>query len=191
MDEEIVEALDLEAVERCIAGDGRAFGRLVERHGPAIHGLCLRMVQNRAVAEELAQETFARAYSSLGTFRRDARLKSWLLRIAVNLCRDWLKAGQRRETGIPDEDEAGGSIHDPAPDPERRAAGRQELRALEAAIAKLPATYREAFLLKHVEDLSYEEIQNVVGGGIPMLKVRVFRAREMLRKLIAETESQA
>ena len=190
MDEEIVEALDLEAVDRCIAGDGRAFGRRVERHGPAIHGLCLRMVQNRAVAEELAQETFARAYSGLGSFRRDARLKSWLLRIAVNLCRDWLKAGQRRETGVDDE-EGVDVLHDPAADPERRAAGRQQLRALEAAIARLPATYREAFLLKHVEDLSYEEIQNVVGGGIPMLKVRVFRAREMLRKLMAEAESQA
>ena len=190
MDEEIVEALDLEAVDRCIAGDSRAFGRLVERHGPAVHGLCFRMVQNRAVAEELAQETFARAYASLGTFRRDARLKSWLFRIAVNLCRDWLKAGQRRETGVDDE-EWGGSIQDHAPDPERRAAGREQIRALEAAIARLPPTYREAFLLKHVEDLTYEEIQNAIGGGIPMLKVRVFRAREMLRKMMAETESQA
>jgi len=180
------ELQDRRAVERSLAGDREAFAEVVVRHGPSIHALCLRMVRNPAVAEDLAQETFARAYGALATYRQDAQLRHWLLRIAVNLCRDHLKAGERREGGLDDE-EIEPPI-DPDPDPERRAAGRQEIRALEAAIGQLPEKYREAFLLKHVEDLSYEEIQAVVGGQIPMLKVRVFRAREMLRKLLGGGE---
>ena len=176
--------LDRRAVERSLAGDREAFAEVVVRHGPSVLALCVRMVRNHAVAEELAQETFAKGYAALGSFRQDAQLRHWLLRIAVNLCRDHLKAGERREGALEDEDVV--SPVDPDPDPERRAAGRQEIRALEEAIGKLPEKYREAFLLKHVEDLSYEEIQAIVGGQIPMLKVRVFRAREMLRKMLGD-----
>lgn len=178
------DALDREAVERSLAGERDAFASVVVRHGPSVHAICARMVRNAAVAEELAQETFARGYAALGSFRADAQLRHWLLRIAVNLCRDHLKAGERRE-GAMDEEEYAAPV-DPEPDPERRAVGRQAIRALEEAIARLPEKYREAFLLKHVEDLSYEEIQGIVGGQIPMLKVRVFRAREMLKKMLEE-----
>jgi len=176
--------LDRQAVARSLAGDREAFAEVVVRHGAAIHALCLRMVRNQAVAEELAQETFARAFSALSSYRQDAQLRHWLLRIAVNLCRDHLKAGERREGAI--EEELLPAPIDPEPDPERRAAGRQTVEALEQAIGRLPEKYREAFLLKHVEDLSYEEIQQIVGGQIPMLKVRVFRAREMLRKMLGD-----
>ncbi|WP_373044240.1 RNA polymerase sigma factor [Vulgatibacter sp.] len=178
------ELLDRQAVEWSLAGDREAFAQVVVRHGPSVHALCMRMVRNTAVAEELAQETFAKGFAALASFRQDAQLRHWLLRIAVNLCRDHLKAGERREGALDDEDLF--SPVDPDPDPERRVAGRQAVRALEEAIGKLPEKYREAFLLKHVEDLSYEEIQAVVGGQIPMLKVRVFRAREMLRKLLGD-----
>lgn len=179
---------DLRAVELCLAGDPHAFSAVVERHAPAVHALCMRMVGNRAVAEELAQEAFAKAYGGLGGFRGEARLRHWLLRIALNLCRDFLKAGERRESAeeLVDEDEPATT----APGPERIAEGRQAVAALEAAILKLPATYREAFLLRHVEELSYEEIQGVIGGNLSMLKVRVFRAREQLRKLLAGDDEQ-
>jgi len=130
---------------------------------------------------------FARAWSALSTYRQDAQFRHWLLRIAVNLCRDHLKAGERRENGWEADDELHAAPVDPSPDPERRAVGRQELQQLERAIAQLPDKYREAFVLKHVEDLSYEEIQAIVGGQISMLKVRVFRAREMLRKILGES----
>jgi RNA polymerase sigma-70 factor (ECF subfamily) len=167
--------LDRRAVERSLAGDRDAFAEVVVRHGPSVHALCLRMVRTAAVAEELAQETFARGFAALASFRQDAQLRHWLLRIAVNLCRDHLKAGERREGML--EDDVLHSPVDPAPDPERLAAGRQGLRALEKAVGRLPEKYREAFLLKHVEDLSYEEIQAIVGGQVPQLKDRVFRAR--------------
>ena len=178
------ELLDRQAVARSLAGDREAFAEIVVRHGPSVHALCMRMVRTQAVAEELAQETFARGFAALSSFRQDAQLRHWLLRIAVNLCRDHLKAGERREGALADE--VLEAPIDPEPDPERRAAGRQAVQALEQAIGRLPEKYREAFLLKHVEDLSYEEIQAIVGGQIPMLKVRVFRAREMLRKMLGD-----
>jgi len=179
---DLAEAADRDAVERTLDGDVEAFAGVVRRHGGGLSGLCARMVGDRQIGEELAQEAMARAYTRVGTWRGDCRFRHWLYRIAVNCCRDYLKAGARAEqpSGLDREEVA------TPRDPEREVAGRQLLEALEAAIGRLPPKYREAFVLFHVEDMGYEEIRATTGVSVAALKVRVHRARLMLRRWLGD-----
>ncbi len=140
------------------------------------------MTGDRQLGEELAQEALARAYSSVGTWRGDCRFRNWLQRIALNCCRDYLKAGARAERPT---ELSGDELATPR-DPEREVGGRQLLAALESAIGRLPAKYREAFVLFHVENMSYEEIRAVTSASVTALKVRVHRARQMLRRSLGD-----
>lgn len=176
-------------VERCLAGDSEAFSPIVHRYGAGLFAFCARMV-GRAVGEELAQETLARAYANLGTFRHDTGLKRWLYRIALNLCRDHLKSGKAKEGPCGSLE---GALEPVAaePGPEERLRGREAVAALQRAIERLAPKYREAFVLKHIENLSYEEMREIVEMPVPALKVRVHRAREMIKRLMAEEERGA
>jgi RNA polymerase sigma-70 factor (ECF subfamily) len=175
------DAADRAAVRRVLDGDVEAFAPLVGRHGARLLSLCARLVGSRAVGEELAQEALARAFVGLGAYRDDGSVRSWLFRIALNGCRDYLKSGARRE----------GSAQVPVDalvtllTPERELAGRRMVAALARGIASLPPPYREAFVLFHVEGLPYREMRAVTGARVNALKVRVHRAREMLRQSLA------
>ncbi len=179
---DLAEAADLDAVARTLDGDTDAFAGVVRRHASRVVGLCARMVCDARLGEELAQEAFARAYSRLGSFRGDCRFRHWLYRIAVNGCRDWLKAGARAERAS----ELTGDELVTALDPERNAAARQAVSALERAVAALPLKYREPFTLFHLENLPYEEIEAATGVRVNALKVRVHRARLMLRERLGD-----
>jgi RNA polymerase sigma-70 factor (ECF subfamily) len=173
---DVAEAADRAAVERVLDGDTEAFAGVVRRHGARLVALCTRMSSGRDVGEELAQETFARAFGALGSYRGESGFRPWLTRIAVNACRDWQKAGARAERP---------AEVDPAAlattlDPEREASGRELGTALAAAIARLTPAHREAFVLFHVESLPYEEIRAITGVSVSALKVRVHRARQRL-----------
>jgi RNA polymerase sigma-70 factor (ECF subfamily) len=157
-------------------GDTEAFAGVVRRHGARLVALCTRMSSGRDVGEELAQETFARAFAALGSYRGDSAFRAWLSRIAVNACRDWQKAGARAER--PAEVDTGAVAT--GLDPERAASGRELGSALAAAIARLPPANREAFVLFHVEGLPYDEIRAITGVSVTALKVRVHRARQRL-----------
>jgi RNA polymerase sigma-70 factor (ECF subfamily) len=188
---ETAEAADLAVVQRVLDGDTEAFAAVVHRHGARLVALCSRLTGSAAVGEELAQEALARAYAGLGAYREDGPFRLWLLRIAVNACRDWLKAGARRERPVGDEAEAEGARQAatraaPAPDPQRVVAGRLALAALADAVAALPPAYREAFTLFHVEGLAYQEMRAVTGVRVNALKVRVHRARERLRRALGD-----
>ncbi len=181
---DLSDTADRDAVERVLGGDVEAFAGIVRRHGPRLVGLCARLTGSREVGEELAQESLARAFERLGTWRGDGRFRAWLSRVAVNASRDWRKASARGERPL----EAGPLVEANAPDPERRAGDRELAAALEAAIARLPDASREPFVLFHVEHLPYEEIRTITGVSVSALKVRVHRARmrllEELRPLL-------
>ncbi len=162
-------------------GDPQAFAGIVRRHGAGLVGVCARVVADRSLGEELAQEALARTYSSLGSWRGDGRFRHWLYRIAMNCCRDFIKAGARAETpfDLSQDEPTDGR------DPESVLADRQLATALEAAIARLPPHYREAFVLFHTENLDYQQIHAITGASVSALKVRVHRARLMLREALA------
>ena len=174
------ELADRRAVARALAGDSEAFGPVVRRHERGLVALCGRLSGDGRVGEELAQEAFARAFARLSTFRGECSFRHWLYRIAVNGCSDFQKAGGRaEESALLTGDELSA-----ASDPERDAEAREELAALGRALATLAPPYRDAFTLFHLENRSYEEIAALTGVRVNALKVRVHRARLMLRSLL-------
>jgi len=172
----------------CVAGDPEAFRPLVMRYQRQAFAVALRMLGSRSDAEDVAQQSFIDAFNALERFRDDGRpraFSTWLLRIVVNRSKDVLKSKRRTEQPL-ERDVAGGDAifaHDPS-DPEANASGGQRRQRLEAALLAVPAKYREVLVLKDVEDLSYEEIRAILRLPITTLKIRVVRARAMLRALL-------
>ncbi len=174
-------------VARCLNQDENAFGQLVERYAVVIVNVAYRMVGDRNEAEDLAQETFIAAFKALPTFRGESRFSTWLYRIAVNKCRDWLRTNRQMQR-IHDID-AEDMLNDRAVEdrtPERLLSQQQVAAQLERAIQRLPPLYREAFVLKHIEGLSYEEMREILSVNADTLKMRVYKGRLQLSRELAE-----
>jgi RNA polymerase sigma-70 factor (ECF subfamily) len=171
---------DADLVRRARDGDPAAFEALVDRH----YGDCLRyafrMLGDRADAEEAVQDTFVRAYRSLWRYRERDQFRAWLLRILANRCRSRAAALRRRLRNL----DAFAASRDTVPASPAPNGGFG--RAVQRALAALPPDQREAFLLRHLEDLSYDEIARITGAGLSALRMRVKRARERLAVLLEE-----
>jgi len=184
---------DRELLTRAQAGDMSAFEALVSRHEDKVYGLALRMTRSEADAAEITQDTFLSAYQHLSEFRGEAAFGSWVHRIAANnalmrLRRQKVLDIVSDEITGPEFTERGSLAELPDSDWSKRADDKvldDELgRAIRAATDALPEGYREVFLLKDVEGLSYEEISEMVGISIPAVKSRLHRARLALREAI-------
>jgi len=175
---------DADLVRRVLAGDAEAYAGLVARYRDRLGRYAFRMLGNVADAEEAVQDAFVRGYRSLGRCTDAERFGPWLFGILVNRCRTI--GGQRaRRHGVVVEDEAA-VLRASVAHPEEQDALRD---TIDRAIARLGHAQREAFLLKYVEELSYEEMTELTGLGLSALKMRVARAREELRRLLAEDVS--
>lgn len=178
---------EAELLARCRLKDPEAFGILVERYASAIVNLAYRMVGERADAEDLAQDTFLAAFKALPTFRADARFSTWLYRIAANKCKDRLRSRHGAVRPVnPDDDESVADEGTEYQTPEQTLSQRQVAEHLDQAIQRLPPLYREAFVLKHVEGLSYEEMEEILGAKTDTLKMRVYKGRVQLSRELAE-----
>ena len=184
---------DRELLTRAQAGDMSAFESLVGKHEDKVYGLALRMTRSEADAAEITQDTFLSAYQHLSEFRGEAAFGSWVHRIAANNA--LMRLRRQKVVDIVSDELAGpefterGSLADgPESDWSKRADDKileDELgRAIQAATDALPQGYREVFLLKDVEGLSYEEISEMLGISIPAVKSRLHRARLALREAI-------
>ena len=172
---------DAVLVRRVLAGDVDAYATLISRYRDRYGRFAVHMLGNREDAEEALQDTFVRAYRSLATCDDPVRFGSWLFRILVNRCRTSGGRRQRRDrTFVRDETAlmAAASDH-----PADQSAWREEI---DRALAKLDVDQREAFLMRHVEGLSYEEMSAATGVGVSALKMRVSRACDRLRGMLKE-----
>ena len=169
-------------LRRVLAGETREYARLVDRYRGRLGRYALWMLGNREDAEDALQDTFIRAYRSLARCEGPDGFGPWVFGILVNRCRT--HAARRTRIGqVIVQNEAAMESASVA-----SSEGRDTMRdALQRALAQLPAEQREAFLLKHVEDLSYEAMETLTGVRPATLRMRVFRARDELRKLLAET----
>lgn len=174
-----------DAVAAAQAGDERAFARIVEHYQRAVFAIAYRMTCDAAAAEDLAQEVFLRVWRKLDTFRLGEPLRPWLLRLATNVCINALK--KRRPIPVPMGADDEGDAREPVsnlPDAGELAARREAAEHLERAIAELPDEYRLIITLRHVEELSYDEIAAALRRPLGTVKVQLFRARERLRRAL-------
>jgi RNA polymerase sigma-70 factor (ECF subfamily) len=192
--EEQAAAEDRGLLAKAQAGEMSAFEALVERHRDHVFSLALRMTRSEADAAEIAQETFLSAYQHLTDFRGEAAFGSWVHRIAANhsLMRlrhsKVVQNAEEQIKGQPEFNERGSLAQYPESDWSRRADEKvldgELRRAIEQASDSLPESYREVFLLKDMDDLSYEEIAEITGDSVPAIKSRLHRARLALRQAI-------
>lgn len=184
---------DRALLERAQSGDTAAFERLVALHRDAVFGLALRMTRSEADAAEITQETFLSAYQHLKEFRGEAAFGSWVHRIAANqslmrLRHQKVVDAAEQDVAGPEFNERGSLLDYPSGDWGRRADEKAldvELGvAIQQATDRLPEGYREVFLLKDVDGLSYEEIGQLTGLSVPAVKSRLHRARLALRETI-------
>ena len=180
---------DLQLVERTVAGDQRAYELLVIKYQRRIERLIARMVRDQDLVQDIAQETFLRAYRALHQFRGEAQFYTWLYRIAVNTAKKTLLEMKRDpvvlESGLQisdDEDETFRQRNEPSSDetPETVLAAREIAAAVNAAMEALPEDLRQAVTLREIEGLSYEEIALAMNCPIGTVRSRIFRAREAI-----------
>jgi len=178
---------DAELVARSLAQDHEAFGQLVDRYATLIINLAYRMVGNRTDAEDVAQEAFLSAFKALATFRSDAKFSTWLYRIASNKCMDWLRAKRPGQGQYDVDADEHLDLHlAEERTPEDMLSQQQVAEELDLAIQRLSPLYREAFILKHVEGLSYDEMEDILGVSGDTLKMRVYKGRiQLSRELTA------
>jgi RNA polymerase sigma-70 factor (ECF subfamily) len=178
-----IDALDLEAIRDALSGQEDAFRRLVDKYGDSIYNLAFRMTGNAADAEDLAQDAFLQAYAKLRDFRVGMRFHPWLYTIALNLCRNHLRR-KAIVKWIPwssgEEGRAAMDVRCAAPDPEEALLEGEAEERLQKALAALPLKYREIFLLRQAQELSYEEIAEITGLPMGTVEVRLYRARRLL-----------
>ncbi|ANY63161.1 RNA polymerase sigma factor RpoE [Comamonas aquatica] len=180
---------DLQLVERTVAGDQRAYELLVIKYQRRIERLIARMVRDPDLVQDIAQETFLRAYRALHQFRGEAQFYTWLYRIAVNTAKKAL-VDMRRDPVVlesalhisDDEDETFRPRHEPTTDetPETVLAAQEIAAAVNAAMEALPEDLRQAVTLREIEGLSYEEIAAAMNCPIGTVRSRIFRAREAI-----------
>lgn len=180
---------DAEIVRKARGGSESACRDLVRRYERAVFNLIARLVGNPAIAEELAQDAFIKAFRGLGSYDPSQKLSNWLLRIAHNVAVDFLRL-RRIDTVSLDEPLAGGggwSIADARAENPHAAAERADLAsALDRAVAQLRPEYRRLVVLRYQEELSYEEIAEITGLPLGTVKSFLHRARAELARLMAE-----
>ncbi len=183
------------AVERARLGDNDAFRLLVEQHGRAIFRLAYRMTGNEEDAEDVVQETFLKAYRQIDRFDARSSFTTWLYRIASNCSLDLIRKRKtreaRRERGPDPDRDVLATIAAPTPGPERVLCSTQISECVHAALDELSAQERTAFVLRHFEGLSIEEIGLALGTGTNATKHSIFRAVQKLRRSLEPLVSPA
>ena len=171
---------DAEDVRRVLRGDAAWYEVLVRRYQESMYRHAYGMVSDPDAAADLVQDSLVKAYTRLGTCDPD-RFAAWLFRILRNRCKDYLKSRRRRDVPLLDDAAHAAPLSD---DPGITLDRSEMGKVVGEALARLPEPQREAFLLKHVEGRSYEEMAEMLDAGISALKMRVMRARETLQELL-------
>jgi RNA polymerase sigma-70 factor (ECF subfamily) len=167
-------------IQHFLAGEVGAFERLVERYYQRIDRLAQQVVRHPMAAEDITQEVFLRAYRALPRFRGEASLYSWLYRITINLCLNYLRQQANRVSTAEDADAS--AI--PVADPSSLLENQERQRLVRGAIDALPAHYRVAIILRDLEGLSYREIADILGIPLGTVKSRISFGKQLLREAL-------
>jgi RNA polymerase sigma-70 factor, ECF subfamily len=175
------------------AGDEKAYEQLIQRFQTPVYNLAWRLVNDPADASDVVQEVFLKVFRNIGHFRRDSSLRTWVYRIAVNEShnrRRWLFRHRRGETGIEENfDDAEGRerpLTDTGETPFDFTMNREAQLLLEEGRAAINPVFRDSLVLREVEDMSYEEIAEILEVSLGTVKSRIMRGREALRRYLAD-----
>lgn len=182
---------DAELANRARNGDKAAFGVLVQRYQGPIYSFALHFFRAQDIAEDVAQETFLRAYRFLRSYDDSRRFITWLYSIARNICIDRHRERSRKE-GVSLEDVPPNLLLSESPehDPLGQLESREAKRLLKEAVEKLPEKYKTPVILCYMEGLSYQEIGDIIGISLNNTKIRIFRAKKMLLEHLGYEEEQ-
>ena len=180
-------------LERLQQHDERAFNEIVEAYEQQVFHLVHRIVGRRDEAEDLVQDVFVQVFKAIGSFRGDAKLSTWIYRIAVNLCNNKTKYLKRRhsdaqeelEPALEREQEAHGLSYSGAALPDQVLQGQQLEQIFKRCIQEMDDDFRQAFILRDLEGLSYEEVADIMGLAAGTVKSRIHRARAVLRDKVS------
>ncbi|MBI5932515.1 MAG: sigma-70 family RNA polymerase sigma factor [Chloroflexi bacterium] len=176
---------ETDLIQQAQAGDTWAFGELVRHHYGPVVNVAYRICGERTLAEDMAQETFLRAWTNLHSFRLTGSMKNWLYRIAVNVTLDAL----RRKSDAPMDDEVVQMIQDPMPDPEISLIQKERAENMQQMLRALPLATRNVLVLREYGELSYHEIAAILDIPIGTVMSRLNYARTRLRDLLKEQPS--
>lgn len=173
-------------------GDKLAFAQIVAEFQTPVYNLAYRMLGNRNEAEDAAQETFLRAYTRLKSYNLQQSFGTWLLAIAAHYCIDRLRRRKFQWLSFDDPhwDESAPPLIADEPSPEQRVLAREQEEQVQRGLQQLPPRYRLVLILKYWHDLSLEEIADLTDDSVGNVKVKLFRARQMLGKQLAEARAQ-
>ncbi len=180
-----------ELIESALEGDQKAYTDIVARFREQIYHFIFRMVKDKAQAEDLTQETFIKAFRALASFNSNYAFSTWLYKIAANNCIDYFRKKKLATTSIDSpikakDGELQRDFADHEQGPESELISKEQTSQIRLAIDSLPPKYKEAIMLRHSQDKSYEEIAEELDIPLGTVKVRIFRAREMLKARMKE-----
>ena len=182
---------DAVLVKRAIGGDERAIKGIMRRYKNPVAQIVYKLVRDRGQIEDLTQEVFIKAFQHLGDFDYQHQFASWLFKITNNHCIDYIRKKRLSVYSIDDQvktddGEITYEIPDSTYEPDLNLLREQKSKIIRQAIDSLPKKYREVILLRHREELSYEEIAEKTGLPVNTIKVQLFRAREMMYKFLKD-----
>ena len=180
--------MDELTLRRAQKGDARAFEALVTPYEGMIWRVCWHYTGHTEDAQDCAQEAMLKAWRSIGAYRRDCSLETWLYRVCASVCMDFLRSRKRRETQPMPEAEEGFDVPDSAPLPDEQAVARQEREALRRAMDELPEDMRTVLILYALEKRKYEDIAVITGTAVGTVKSRLNRARQRLQEILTKRE---
>ncbi|HXG83842.1 MAG TPA: sigma-70 family RNA polymerase sigma factor [Pyrinomonadaceae bacterium] len=187
--ENIRQLTDGELIEKAIGGREDGFEELVRRYQRPITAYVYRMLNNYDASLDVTQEVFIKVYNSLNRYSSDYKFSTWLYRIAHNAAIDYMRKNSVSQQSIEAENADGSyqlQIECPNPSPEQERERSEWRREIESVVKCLPTVYRELILLRHSQDLSYDEIAEITGLPLGTVKNRLFRAREMMREIFSD-----
>jgi RNA polymerase sigma-70 factor (ECF subfamily) len=170
------------------AGIEAAYEELIDRYQQPVFGMVYRLLGNQTDSSDVVQEVFVKVFRGVGSFREKSSLRTWIYRIAVNEAhnhRRWFSRHTRCEVAMADEEQENrllDSTPDPGPSPFERAASNETRLLIEEALERINPVFRTAVVLRDIEDLSYEEIAEILQISMGTVKSRILRGREALRR---------
>lgn len=180
---------DLLLIERCKRGDQAAYTLLLRKYQNSVYNLCRKMVRNPEEARDLSQEAFVKTFASLERYNPVYAFSSWLYKITANLCIDHIRKQRMKMYSIDDpvegdEGPIARQLEDPGQRPDEASERAETGTRIRAAIDKLPEHYRVILIMRHQEQLSYDEIAQKLAIPLGTVKARIHRAREGLREIL-------